>query len=474
MIDKFPIGQSFQRLNDCPLDATTVFDTLAQAKDYAKNNSTAYKGQIIHVKDARTKKEIEKSIEIYEQSYYIDFSNNIQPLCSFNKKDIKNLLEIMYEILYNPTENTRDKLDKLFSSVVYGNNNDTDEILIDYHNEPWNPDAYTTKQVCLKMNQRTTGPEIRSSHGFLSEGSVYETENIVIKDEEGNEDYYTIITFDELPTYLCFGGGDFIEEVIHICDTSKITDMSSMFSACKNLTRIPSKNWNTSNVTNMYEMFYNCIWLRDIDCSNWNTSKVTNMGSMFHSCKVINDLDLSGWDTSNVTNMSYMFHYCIFLDYLDLTGWNTENVLYMQHMFSRCNSLNEIAGIKYWHTPNLEYCGSMFENCNQLVSLNLSNWKAKKVIDVGGLIALTNLETVDLSGWDVSNVEDVSGLASQCKKLIYLDLSGWNLDATKVTKHQNMFLYCGELRFECLIMNDCNEDTKNIVYEEFSSSNIYP
>ena len=196
------------------------------------------------------------------------------------------------------------------------------------------------------------------------------------------------------------------------------------------------------------------------------------MGSMFHSCKVINDLDLSSWDTSSVTNMSYMFHYCIFLDYLDLTGWNTENVLYMQGMFSRCNSLNEIAGIKYWHTPNLEYCGSMFENCNQLVSLNLSNWKVKKVIDVGGLIALTNLETVDLSGWDVSNVEDVSGLASQCKKLIYLDLSGWNLDASKVTKQQNMFLYCGELRFECLIMNGCNEDTQNIVYEEFG--NMYP
>ena len=41
-----------------------------------------------------------------------------------------------------------------------------------------------------------------------------------------------------------------------------------------------------------------------------NTSKVTNMASMFGVCSGLTSLEVSSFDTSNVTDMSYMFSKC--------------------------------------------------------------------------------------------------------------------------------------------------------------------
>ena len=74
MSNKFPTGRAFQRLNETPLDETMIFDTLAQAEYYACCDPTAYSGQIIHVKDARTLEEIKKVIsdELYSAGILYD------------------------------------------------------------------------------------------------------------------------------------------------------------------------------------------------------------------------------------------------------------------------------------------------------------------------------------------------------------------------------------------------------------------
>ena len=72
------------------------------------------------------------------------------------------------------------------------------------------------------------------------------------------------------------------EEVdLNDIDTSKITDMSKLFS---------------------YTYFKG-------DISKWDVSNVTNMCSMFSLCDKFN-CDISNWDVSNVKNMSYMFYGC--------------------------------------------------------------------------------------------------------------------------------------------------------------------
>ena len=47
-----------------------------------------------------------------------------------------------------------------------------------------------------------------------------------------------------------------------------------------------------------------------MDLSNFDTSAVTNMSSMFSNCSNLSTLDLSNFNTSAVTNMNLMFYSC--------------------------------------------------------------------------------------------------------------------------------------------------------------------
>ena len=102
---------------------------------------------------------------------------------------------------------------------------------------------------------------------------------------------------------------------LNCIDTSKITDMSYLFSTLSN---VPIKNIN-------------------FDVSNWDVSNVTNMSDMFNSCHKFN-CDLSKWDVSNVKDMKYMFYMCESFEGKGLENWNVSNVTNMIWMFYNCNS----------------------------------------------------------------------------------------------------------------------------------------
>ena len=59
----------------------------------------------------------------------------------------------------------------------------------------------------------------------------------------------------------------------------------------------------------------NSIWrrIKRINASCFDTSKITNMGSMFYACSSLTTLDLSNFDTSKVTDIRKIFSYCITL-----------------------------------------------------------------------------------------------------------------------------------------------------------------
>ena len=90
-------------------------------------------------------------------------------------------------------------------------------------------------------------------------------------------------------------------------DTSKITDMSYLFSGYKNISDIDISKWDTSKVEDMSYMFFHCDTFNS-DLSSWDVSNVKNMNSMFGFCYKFNG-DLSNWDVSKVTNMDSMFCY---------------------------------------------------------------------------------------------------------------------------------------------------------------------
>ena len=94
-------------------------------------------------------------------------------------------------------------------------------------------------------------------------------------------------------------------------DTSKVRNMSSMFSKCVSLISVKGIK-EISNVTNMNSMFQDCSHLTCINnISNWNLSKVKDISFMFNNCaKLTNLSEYLNWDTSNVTNMSNLFNGC--------------------------------------------------------------------------------------------------------------------------------------------------------------------
>ena len=157
-----------------------------------------------------------------------------------------------------------------------------------------------------------------------------------------------------------------------ICD-SGVTDMSSMFSNCENLTTLDVSNFNTVNVTNMSYMFNSCRSLTTLNLSNFNTSKVTNMSNMFRYCTKLTTLYLSNFDNSYVSDMSYMFHECNSLTTLNLSNFNTSNVTNMYYIFS---------------------------NCSNLISLDLSNFNTSKVTNMNRMFYCENLTTVKVTNCD--------------------------------------------------------------------------
>ena len=88
-------------------------------------------------------------------------------------------------------------------------------------------------------------------------------------------------------------------------DTSKITDMNSLFDRSEFNGDI--SNWNVSNVYDMSYMFMQSKFNGDI--SNWDVSNVENMDSMFYRSEFTGENgDISKWDVSNAkNNMYYMF-----------------------------------------------------------------------------------------------------------------------------------------------------------------------
>ena len=124
-------------------------------------------------------------------------------------------------------------------------------------------------------------------------------------------------------------------------DTSKCTNMNSMFYYCGTLTSLDLSSLDTSQCTDMGFMFYHCESLTSLDLSNFNTSKVTSMNSMFNYCRVLTSLDLSNFDTSKVTSMDSMFNYCrLVQEIICPNGFDMSSCTDVRYMFYDCTSYN--------------------------------------------------------------------------------------------------------------------------------------
>ena len=107
---------------------------------------------------------------------------------------------------------------------------------------------------------------------------------------------------------------------------------------------------------------------------------ITDMSYMFSKCKNLKKVIATGTDMSNVKYMKLTFEWCENLEELSNTSkWNLENVESLKGLFYKCTKLKKIPGIGKWDPVKLKDCEEMFLGCesslNPLIISEVFHWK---------------------------------------------------------------------------------------------------
>ena len=109
------------------------------------------------------------------------------------------------------------------------------------------------------------------------------------------------------------------------------------------------KVYAPENCWNLFALYEN---LESIDFNGvFDTSKVTDMTYMFSLCESLETLDVSSFDTSNVKAVSAMFSECSNLKSLDLRNFDFQNISKTDQIFEWCTGLKEVKANKLHIKP---------------------------------------------------------------------------------------------------------------------------
>ncbi len=278
-------------------------------------------------------------------------------------------------------------------------------------------------------------------------------------------------------------------------DTSKVTNMNSMFNGMNQLLELDLSNFDTSSLTNIISMFSGCNSLQSLDLSNWkfnnsisnsfagasslyeckllsniilkdiDLSKVTSMNSMFMSLKSVTSLDLSSFDTSHITSMSGIFSGLSNLQDLNLSNWdfssldssfnpnlfsdntnletiNLTNAIFPTNSSSffsgGLTSLNNII-LDNVDTSEVNDMSYMFDSLN-LININVKSFNTENVRNMSSMFGnMKKIKTLDLSTLNTSNVANMNYIFNGLNELQELNISNWDLSSLNSSSSPNMF-----------------------------------
>ena len=214
------------------------------------------------------------------------------------------------------------------------------------------------------------------------------------------------------------------EKVYLNSDSSKMFYSDLYEQKIRNVLEMDLSNFDTSKVTNMSSMFLGMVNLTTLNLSNFNTSQVTNMGGMFGFMSNLTSLNLISFDTSQVTNMAAMFFNIVLLTTLDLSNFNTSQVTNMSNMFNNMASLTTL-DLSSFDTSNVTDMRYMLSSMRNLTTLDLSNFNTSQVTNMNGMFSLPDmwasndkLEKIYVNNdFNTSKLTTFSNIFSNRKKL---------------------------------------------------------
>ena len=278
------------------------------------------------------------------------------------------------------------------------------------------------KFIEKRVNQRLSELGITDSNGSLNKSSIEEIEE---KNSKQSLKAPNITASKEIVKRKFKYHPETKEELLKLCrdesvylgdiDTSKITDMSDLFSGIYAIKYSRDFSgiefWNVSNVTNMQCMFRESSFNQDI--GSWDVSNVTDMSGMFSNTPF--NQNISTWDVSNVTNMDGMFYKSSFNQ--DIGSWDVSNVTDMRGMFSQTSFNQDISS---WDVSNVKDMSSMFSESS--FNQDIGSWDVSNVKYMRFMFSYSTFNQY-IGSWDVSNVIDMRSMFY--KSSFNQDISSW-------------------------------------------------
>ncbi|QVK01924.1 DUF285 domain-containing protein [Mycoplasma mycoides subsp. capri] len=174
-------------------------------------------------------------------------------------------------------------------------------------------------------------------------------------------------------------------------------------------TKVPSSLPN--EITSLKEAFKGLQTSSVEGIQNWDTSKITDMTSVFDTTNEF-DQDISNWDTSKVTNMNFMFTRAKKFNQ-NLNKWKTDKVTLMINTFQNTKEFN--SNIKDWKTDAVTSMKGMFNKAVKF-DQDISTWKTDKVTDMSYMFDGAEKFNKDISSWKVETVQNFNGMLRNAKE----------------------------------------------------------
>ena len=157
-------------------------------------------------------------------------------------------------------------------------------------------------------------------------------------------------------------------------NTEHVKSMCGLFNGCSSLTRIRAKKiWETSNLEDISIMFQGCLNLGGGDFVSYlsNTSRVKDMSGLFSKCSKLKK-SIPKLVTNNVEYMVGLFNECTTLEKID-ASWNMSNIKDISGMFYKCTGLKTLNGIDNWHFNREFKYENTFDQCPNIKTDEFNN-----------------------------------------------------------------------------------------------------